>query len=96
MENSYLNFIGYESQDFFPKIEMGIEEEYQSFELIREERPSGFPFENESNQQLFSNPKSNNLIHNIFDAAFNPQSSAAVFAKPKKHLPFKISNFFEN
>ncbi len=92
MENSYLNFIGYENQDFFPKIEMGLEE-CQSYSLMCEDRQAGFSYENESQPLLFSNQKATNLIHNIFDVTYNPNQSVNTFEKPRKHPPFKISNY---
>lgn len=94
MENSYLNFIGYENQDFFPKIEMGLEE-CQSFGLMRDEGQAGFSFEHESQPLLFSNQKSNNLIHNIFDVSFTLNTTTSAFEKPRKHPPFKISKYLK-
>lgn len=87
MENSYLNFIGYDHQDFYPKIEMGLEEG-PSYSSIRDEVNGDYSMDNEP-QNLFSNNlKSFDLMHNIFDVAFNPALSS--FEKPKIHPPFKI------
>ena len=101
MDNSYLNFIGYESQDFFPKIEMGLEEA-PSFQNPHDKVSNDFMFSLENEQQdAFSKLQGINstqdVIQSILTNAFNPNALFMGAEKPQKFVPFQISkHHFEN
>lgn len=97
MDSSYMNFIAYEGQDLFPKIEMGFEETpafQNSFEKISSDFM--FPFETEPRNIFYKAQGSQNLIQSIFNATFNPTSSLLPFDKPKKRVPFQISKLISD
>ena len=92
-----MNFIGYESQDFFPKIEMGLEEA-PSFQFSHDKVSTDFmcSLENES-QDAFGkfqgDSNAQDVIQNIFGNAFNPNTLLMPADKPKKFVPFQISKY---